>query len=96
MNGAKHDAGKLKWSLLPLDALREVLRVLHFGADKYGEFNWEFVDNKHERYFNAALRHLTAWWDGELADEESGFSHLAHAACCVLFLLASDVRAGVA
>jgi len=33
------------------------------------------------------LRHLTAWWAGEDLDPESGLHHLAHAACCLMFLL---------
>ena len=32
-------------------------------------------------------RHIFAWWGGEDKDPETGFSHLAHAACCLLFLM---------
>jgi hypothetical protein len=38
-------------------------------------------------FFAALLRHLFAWWRGEELDPESGLSHLAHAGCCLMFLM---------
>jgi hypothetical protein len=90
--GRKGDAGKLRFTLLPFDAVSEVVRVLMFGANKYGDHNWIAVDNAHERYFDAAMRHLVARKEGERNDPESGLSHLAHAVCCGIFLLAMDLR----
>jgi hypothetical protein len=56
-------------------------------------YAWQKVPNAKERYFAALMRHLTAWWDGERADPESGLHHLAHAGCCLLFLIwFDDVR----
>lgn len=92
MNGIKHDQGKLRWSLFPWDALQAIGAVLEHGAKKYGPSNWEHVPEARERYFNAALRHLVAWHQGEDYDEESGQLHLAHAAACVIFLLAFALR----
>ena len=86
-HGRKDDAGKRRWSLLPWNAVAGVVEVLTYGATKYGDHNWRQVDNAGERYFDAALRHLHAWHDGERLDGESGLPHLAHAACCILFLL---------
>lgn len=90
--GKKYDAGKTEWHLFLWLAAGEVVRVLMFGAKKYGEFNWVKVERARERYFNAAIRHLTAWYRGERNDAESGLHHLAHAACCVLFLLEAELR----
>lgn len=89
--GRKFDAGKLPWHLLPPDALDAVLRVLDYGADKYGARNWE-KGMDWSRPFSALMRHMWAWWRGEDADSETGESHLAHAACCILFLLAYHIR----
>ncbi len=86
--GRKDDAGKLEWALLPWSALRPVVRVLMFGAKKYGANNWQQVEDGRRRYFEATIRHLDAWWHGDQADLDTGESHLAHAACCILFLLA--------
>lgn len=44
------------------------------------------------RVYAAALRHLLAWWGGEDEDPETELSHLAHAACCVVFLVAYQGR----
>lgn len=85
--GVKHDSNKWRFSLLPWKALSQVVAVLEFGATKYAPDNWMQVDNARERYFNAAQRHIMAWWLGEKNDPESGLHHLAHACCCILFLL---------
>jgi hypothetical protein len=88
--GAKHDAGKRRWDLLPWDAVAAAVDVLGFGAQKYGAHSWRAVPGARERYFAACIRHLHAWWKGEMLDPESGLPHLAHALCCVLFLLSKD------
>lgn len=88
----KHDAGKRRWSLLPFGALRQVVDVLEFGAEKYAADAWRSVPHGRTRYYDAAMRHLTEWWTGTATDAESGVHHLAHAACCVLFLLALETE----
>jgi hypothetical protein len=93
--GKKTDAGKLRWHLLPFDAVREVVKVLDLNAKpagKYEERNWE-KGIAYSRLYGAAMRHLTTWFqDREDKDSESELSHLAHAACCILFLLAYTLR----
>lgn len=86
LGGLKFDDGKLPIHLLPFDALLAVTEVLQFGAKKYAPNNWRkgFV---YSRLFRAAVGHLWSWWMGDDKDNETGLSHLAHAACCVLFLL---------
>ena len=88
--GRKSDAGKPRLSLLPWRAVQQIVAVLEFGAAKYGADNWQRVPGARQRYFDAAMRHLLAWWDGERLDAESGLPHLAHAGCCILFLLWYD------
>lgn len=88
--GMKHDGGKLDYTLLPWDGLEEVVKVLEFGAKKYSRDNWRKVDSADTRYLAAAFRHLIAHNSGEVNDPESGLPHLAHAGCCVLFLLAKE------
>ena len=82
----KADVGKLRWDLLPLPALRGVVKVLMHGAKKYDDHNWQ-RGTSWETYWNAAMRHMDAfWWDDEDNDPDSGMSHLDHAMCCLLFL----------
>ena len=82
----KFDDGKLPLHLLSTEAMNQTAAVLAFGADKYAEHNWRkgFVWS---RPLAAAMRHITAFNAGEDKDPESGLSHLAHAACCIMFLL---------
>lgn len=39
------------------------------------------------RYYDAAMRHLMAWNDGEERDPESGLTHLAHAGVNICFMI---------
>ena len=82
----KHDQGKVPYDLLPTSALHGVAEVLGFGAKKYAPNNWR-KGMGWSRLVGAALRHLTAWNDGEDKDPESNLSHLKHAACCIAFLI---------
>jgi len=56
-----------------------------------GARNWE-QGMAWSRLYAATFRHLTAWWGGERTDQETGLSHLAHAGCCVCFLIAFELR----
>lgn len=89
--GVKHDQSKLPHHLLPLDAIDEVTAILQFGATKYDPRNWE-KGMAWSRLFSAALRHLFAWWMKRGTDPDTGRSHLAHAMCCVMFLLTYELR----
>ena len=91
MTGKKYDEGKLRFSLMPLLATESMNRVLEFGAAKYGVDNWREVEDGERRYFDAAMRHLMAWMRGDPIDDESGLPHLAHAMCCIAFLLEKEI-----
>lgn len=91
LTGRKDDAGKDPWSLLPFDAVRAIVKVLQYGAGKYAPRDWE-GGMLWSRPFDALLRHLTAWWEGERADPETGMSHLWHAGCCAVFLISYEIR----
>ena len=90
-NFVKHDSGKRRYDLIPYDALEEIVKVLEFGATKYDDNNW-CRGAAWSRYWTATMRHVVAWWSGESNDKETGLSHLAHAGCCILFLLAYELR----
>jgi hypothetical protein len=89
--GVKYDGSKRRYSLLPWAAVRSVVDVLEYGARKYAPDNWRKVPDARRRYYDATMRHVDAWWAGELLDSESHLPHLAHAACCVIFLLAFEL-----
>lgn len=89
--GVKFDQDKPQWTLVPFKAFDEVVKVLTIGARKYAPDNWKKVPNARQRYIDAAFRHMSAYAGGEKLDAETGKNHLAHAACCLLFLLAFDL-----
>ena len=88
MIGRKYDNGKLRWDLLPWNEVEEIVKVVTYGANKYGDNNWKELENAKRRYSAALIRHFVAWYaKGEKLDSESGLHHLAHLACNTLFLL---------
>lgn len=82
----KADLGKNRLDLWPVRPYEDIGWILTFGASKYEARNWEKGFNW-SRVFASTLRHLYAWYRGEDLDPESGLSHLAHAACNIVFLL---------
>jgi hypothetical protein len=88
--GRKFDGGKLQYGLVPPLALRETVKVLTYGAEKYEPDNWRRVPDGPRRYFDAAQRHIWAYKTGEVNDPETNINHLAHAICCLMFMLDLD------
>jgi hypothetical protein len=87
--GSKHDSGKPEFRLIPQQALEDVAKVMSYGAKKYAPDNWRKVPNGHNRYMDAALRHINAHLQGNVMDEESGERHLAHAVCSLMMAMES-------
>lgn len=88
--GRKDDTGKLRWGLLRrslVGPLESVIRVLMYGANKYGDDNWQAVENGKSRYRDALDRHLADIDKGILVDPDTGEPNMAHVATNALFLL---------
>lgn len=78
---------KPKLSDTPTIGIQQMGWVFTGGAAKYGRFNWRDHAVSSTVYYDAAQRHLMAWFNGEDFDLESGQSHLAHVmACCNIIL----------
>lgn len=88
--GVKFDQGKPRTDLISAVAILELSKVLEFGARKYADHNWR-KGMKWSRLLGAALRHILSFMSGESKDPETGLSHLAHAFCCLMFLLEYEV-----
>jgi len=82
----KHDSDKLRYDLVPVKPLERIVEILTLGAKKYSDNNWVKCPSL-MRYYAAAQRHLNAWASGEDLDVESNKTHLAHAACCLMFMM---------
>jgi len=78
--GVKLDVGKNRLGLVLTGfalALIEVGKVGTFGANKYTENGWQYVENGEQRYTDALYRHLLAEPHGNELDEETGILHAA-------------------
>jgi len=87
--GRKDDQGKLRYDLIPPEALHALASVLTMGADKYGDHNWR-GGMKYSRLVGAMQRHLNAWMLGDIEDTESGYSHMWHVLCNAAFLVSYE------
>lgn len=79
-------------SSLPCGPLFEHGAVHLLGALKYGRHNWRKIGVRASIYYDAAMRHLTAWWEGESVDKESGISHLMHVCACLYIVRDAEMH----
>ena len=91
MTGKKYDQGKPRYDLTPVYAEEEVVKVLTFGAELYGDENWREVENARSRYVAAAKRHIAEYRKGIRADKDTGLHPLAHAVCDLMFVVELDL-----
>lgn len=98
LKGAKHDTGKPRPSLVPVEAIEAIMRTREYGMRKYGDAeDWRSIDA--ERWHDALLRHVLAMWENPIAiDFESGLPALWHVITNAAFLCAAlqeDCEAGI-
>ena len=89
--GKRYDVGKLRYDLVPVDALKEVVRVYSKGAEKYADRNWE-KGMSWSRVVGPLMRHLEAFRQGELIDAETGCYHTAMIAWNAMALCSYHMR----
>jgi len=90
--GLRYDDGKLRYDLMPPDAIEEIVRVFTVGARKYAERNWE-NGMKWGKCAAALERHLAKWKKGASRDEEyPELYHMAMVAWNAIALLTYELR----
>jgi len=70
---------KVPFSTIPAPVIAEVGLAMLEGARKYGRHNYRASGIRASVYYDAALRHLAQWWEGEDIDPDSGLSHVTKA-----------------
>lgn len=83
---------KVPFSTIPAPVLAELGIVMMEGARKYGRHNYRAVGVRASVYYDAALRHLTAFWEGQDIDPYSGVPHIVHAMACCTVLRDSQIQ----
>lgn len=84
----KDAIGSLKapLSTVPMGPIRELGLAMLEGSIKYGRHNYRVIGVRSSVYFDAAMRHLTNWWEGEDFDPDSGLSHIVKAIASLVVL----------
>ena len=77
---------KAPLSAVPTGPLYEVGLAMLEGARKYGRHNYREMGVRASVYYDACMRHLAAWWEGEDIDSDSNLSHIIKAAGCIFVL----------
>jgi hypothetical protein len=81
----KDDIGKPGYSNVPRLALAEVAKVMSYGKERYGKYNYS-GSIESSRLTDALERHLNKYLLNEDIDESS-YHHIAHVAANALMLL---------
>jgi hypothetical protein len=88
----KKDNGKLRYDLIPPEALEELARVYTIGAAKYADNGWLNEPMRWGRIFRALVGHAFKWWGGETYDAQDGQHHLSSVAWCAFSLMVYEKR----
>lgn len=83
---------KTPFSVIPANVIGELGLAMLEGARKYGRHNYRIAGVRASIYYDACLRHLTAWWEGEDIDLDSGMSHIIKAMTTLVVLRDSMVQ----
>jgi hypothetical protein len=79
-------AKKPKLSDVPPVALFALGAAMSDGKEKYGRFNWRETGSTASVFYDAMMRHLADWYNGEDFADDSKVHHLGHlmASCAIL------------
>lgn len=85
----KDAVGIRKWrifSTIPMTVVWELGVALMEGARKYGRHNYRVSGVRASVYVDAAMGHISQWWEGEDTDRDSGLSHITKAIASLVVL----------
>ena len=77
---------KAPMSTVSAPVMIEVGLAMMEGARKYGRHNYRAIGIRASVYFDASMRHLLSWWEGEDIDPDSGLSHITKAISSLMVL----------
>lgn len=62
------------------------------GALKYGRHNYRAIGVRASVYYDATMRHVMCWWEGEDIDPASGLNHITKAIASLVVLRDAMMR----
>ncbi len=84
---------KVPLHAVPTKPLLELGLAMMEGGRKYGSHNYRKIGVKMSTYYDASMRHLMAWWEGEDIDPDSGIHHVIKAIAS-LFVVRDSMHMG--
>jgi len=86
---------KPSFACIPPVALLHLAHAMMNGANKYGRMNWREHTVTSTVYYDAMMRHVLSWADGETYDRHSGLHHLGHVMACCSILLDAEAQSSL-
>ena len=85
---------KVPISVVPAPVLGELALGMLEGALKYGRHNYRAIGVRGSVYYDAAIRHLFAWWEGQDYDQDSqaDLHHISKAIASLVVLRDAMLR----
>lgn len=84
--------GKVPFSVIPSGVLGELGCAMLEGGRKYGRHNYRVAGVRGSVYYDALMRHMTAWWEGEDIDPDSGVHHVVKTIATLFVLRDSQLQ----
>jgi hypothetical protein len=82
-------------STIPCPVLFEIGAGMLEGACKYRRHNYRVAGVRTSIYYDAAMRHLMRFWEGEDIDPDSGLHHISKAIASLIVLRDSQMIGNV-
>lgn len=79
-------------SNVPAQVVAELGLAMLEGAAKYGRHNYRIAGVRASVYYDAAMRHLMSWWEGEDIDPDSGLPHVVKAMACLAVMRDAQIN----
>lgn len=83
---------KVPASTIPGPVMGELGVAMLEGALKYGRHNYRISGARASVYYDGLWRHMTAWWEGQDIDPDSGLSHITKAIAGLVVLRDCMIR----
>lgn len=83
---------RVPFSTVPIVPVAEVGLAMLEGALKYGRHNYRVSGVRSSVYYDAALRHLARWWEGEDIDPDSNLPHITKAIASLIVLRDAQIN----
>lgn len=84
--------GKAPMSTVSAPVLAEIGVAMLEGACKYGRHNYRAVGVRASVYYDALMRHIMAWWEGQDTDPDSGMPHIVKAVTTLVVLRDAQIQ----